>query len=148
VAAALILGAWSWHDRTIAVTHGVIGSTYIDNGATGPSVGDVRLFQIATAPAKGGAGRMDAVMTTTGPAATDGSEIRMAQLIFTFGNEADQIVVTGAGVYPAAGSVLAENTTTVRPITGGSGIYSGAHGWCESIHYADGTWRHIFHLER
>lgn len=148
VGAALVLGGWS-RDRTVAVTHGMIGSTLIDNGAAGPSVGDVRLFQIdTTVVGTGRTGRMDATMTTTGVDTPDlGAEIRMAQLIFTFDNARDQIVVTGVGVYPATGAVLAEDTTTTRPISGGSGKYSGARGWCESIHYADGTWRHIFHLE-
>mgnify|MGYP003347645360 CR=1 FL=1 len=30
---------------------------------------------------------------------------------------------------------------------GGSGAYSGARGWAESIHYADGTWDHRLHLQ-
>jgi hypothetical protein len=92
---------------------------------------------------------MDACMTTTGVNVPDeGSEIRMTTLVFTFQRAKDQIVVSGASVYPAAGSVLAADSVTVRPIVGGSGAYSGASGWCESTHFADGTWRHVFHLER
>jgi hypothetical protein len=77
-----------------------------------------------------------------------GSEIRITEIVLTFLREQDQIVVTGTGVYPAAGAVLAEDTTTLRPVVGGSGAYSGASGWCASTHLADGTWRHVFHLER
>ena len=149
-ALALALGAWSWSARTVTVTHDGVTGTLVDNGAPGASVGDVRLFEIATA-FKGGKtpGRLDAAMTTTGSDVPEpGSEIRMAQLIFTFRTAEDQIVVSGVSVYPAAGSTIATASSTIRPIVGGSGAYNGARGWCESFHLADGTWRHVFHLER
>jgi hypothetical protein len=147
---ALILTGFSLKGRTVTVTHAAITATYVDLGAPGASVGDLRLFEIPTSIMGGkGTGRMDATMTTTGMNVPEpGSEIRIAQLVFTFGREQDQIVVTGTGVYPVAGAVLAEDTTTVRPVVGGSGAYAGANGWCESTHFADGTWRHVFHLER
>ena len=147
---ALTLGAWSWSGRTVTVTHAAITATLIDNGVPGASVGDVRLFEVATA-VKGSRspGRMDAALTTTGSDVPEpGAEIRMAQLIFTFRSARDQIVVSGVSVYPAAGSTIATDSATIRPIVGGSGAYSGARGWCESFHLADGTWRHVFHLER
>jgi hypothetical protein len=148
--AALVLTGFSLKGRTVTVTHAAISATLVDEAAPGASVGDVRLFEIATAIRGGkGTGRMDASMTTTGVDVPEpGSEIRITQLVFTFAREQDQIVVTGTGVYPAAGAVLAEDTTTVRPIVGGSGAYAGASGWCESSHLADGTWRHVFRLER
>jgi hypothetical protein len=150
VCAALVLSGFSLKGRTVTVTHGPITATYVDTGAAGAAVGDLRIFEIATAIKGGkGTGRMDATMTTTGVNVPEqGSEIRITQLVFTFQREQDQIVVTGTGVYPAAGAVLAEDTTTVRPIVGGSGIYAGANGYCESTHFTDGTWRHVFHLER
>ena len=150
VAAALTLGAWSWSGRTVTVTHGAVTATLVDSGVPGASVGDVRLFEIATAVKGSGApGRMDAALTTTGSDVPEpGAEIRMAQLIFTFSSANDQIVVSGVSVYPAAGSTIATDSATIRPIVGGSGAYSGARGWCESFHLADGTWRHVFHLER
>ena len=125
-------------------------TSFVDGGVEGASAGDVRLFEVPTAVKGSSApGRMDAVMTTTGVNVPDqGSEIRVTQLVFTFRSAKDQIVVTGTSVYPAAGSVIATDSTTVRPIVGGSGTYSGASGWCESTHLADGTWRHVFHLER
>ena len=75
-----------------------------------------------------------------------GSEIRIGRLIFSFANAADQIVVDGVSVYPAAGATIAVDSSTIRPITGGSGAYAGARGWCESFHLADGTWKHVLHL--
>ena len=150
VVAALVLAGFSLKGRTVTVTHAAVTATLVDAGTPGASVGDVRLFEIPTATRGGkGVGRMDASMTTTGVNVPEqGSEIRITQLVFTFAREQDQIVVTGAGVYPAAGAVLAVDTTTVRPVVGGSGAYAGASGWCESTHLADGTWRHVFHLER
>jgi len=109
VAVAVVAGAWSWGGRTVTVTHATLGGTLVDNGASGASVGDVRIFEIATV-VRGSAtpGRMDAVMTTTGADVPDpGSEIRTAQLIFTFRDGKDQIVVAGVSTYPASGSTIA-----------------------------------------
>lgn len=148
--AALTLTGFSLRGRTVTVTHAEVTATLVDNGAAGASIGDERLFDIPTA-VKGSStpGRMDACMTTTAADVPEqGSEIRMTQLVFTFQRARDQIVVSGASVYPAAGAVLATDSVTVRPIVGGSGAYSGANGWCESTHFAGGTWRHVFHLER
>lgn len=149
VATALVLGAWS-RDRVVTVIHGVASATYVDNGTPGASVGDVRFFELpVTVRGSTLTGRLDAMFTTTGVDAPEpGAETRMAQLIVTFDDERDQLVVSGMAVYPATGSTIVADSSTIRPITGGSGRYSGARGWCESIHLADGTWQHIFHIER
>ena len=47
-----------------------------------------------------------------------GTEVRLGQLVFTFGTAGDQVTVVGASVYPSAGSTIAEGTTTIRPIVG------------------------------
>lgn len=149
VIAALVLGGWS-RDRVITVTHGIATATYVDNGAPGSSVGDVRFFELPI-KVEGSAmtGQLDAMFTTTAVDSPEpGAEMRMAQLIVTFENPKDQLVVSGMAVYPSTGSTIVVDSSTVRPITGGSGRYSGARGWCESVHLADGTWQHIFHLER
>ena len=133
-------------ERTVAVTHGPVTATLVDAAPTGTSPGDQRYFSIATG-GDGGTGRLEAILSTTGiDVPQKGTEIRTGQLIFTFGTGGDQLTVMGASAYPSAGSTIAEGTTTIRPIVGGSGAYAGATGWCESIHNADGTWRHVLHL--
>ncbi len=144
VAACSAAGA---RERTIAVTHGPVTATLVDAAPTGASAGDQRYFSIVTG-GDGGAGRLEAILSTTGidtPHA--GAEVRIGELIFTFGAGGDQVTVLGASVYPSAGSTLPEGTTTIRPIVGGSGAYAGVSGWCESIHNADGTWRHVLHIK-
>jgi hypothetical protein len=150
VCTALVLSGFSLKGRTVTVTHAAVTATYLDLGAPGPSVGDERLFEMPTFVRAGKiTGRMDAIMTTTGENVPEqGAEIRSTQLVFTFAREEDQLVVAGTATYPAAGATLAQDTATVRPIVGGSGAYAGAGGWCESTHLTDGTWRHVFHLER
>jgi quercetin dioxygenase-like cupin family protein len=67
--------------------------------------------------------------------------------VFTLGDDpADQVVVTGSGLYPAAGSTIAVDITIVRSIVGGSGRFAGATGWAETEHLADDTWRHTLHF--
>jgi len=133
--------------KTINVTHGVATAVYVDAGDSGQSVGDLRYFSLVTA-GDGGHGRLEAVLTTTAMnTPQDGIETRLGELIFTFGSGSDQVVVLGASVYPSAGSTIAEGTSTIRPIVGGSGTYAGAIGWCESFHLADGTWQHVLHLQ-
>jgi hypothetical protein len=119
---------------------------YVDLGDTGPSVGDERITEIAT-QSDGKPGRLDGILTTTAVNSPEaGSEIRLSQLVFTFATESDQVFVSGTSVYPAASATIKADSSTIRPIIGGSGVYAGATGWCESFHLADGTWRHVLHL--
>jgi hypothetical protein len=133
-------------ERIVTVTHAAVTATLVDGGPSGPSAGDVRYFSIETA-ADGGTGRLEAVLSTTAEDVPEaGAEVRIGDLVFTFGDGTDQVTVLGASVYPAAGSTLAIGASTIRPVVGGSGAYAGVTGWCESFHEADGTWRHVLHL--
>jgi hypothetical protein len=134
--------------RTVTVTHGEVSATLVDLGAPGGSVGDIRIFELATGvEGETTTGRLDATLTTTGENVSDtGSEVRLGKLVFSFGAGIDQVVVDGSSIYPATGSTIAVDSSTIRPITGGSGAYAGARGWCESTHLADGTWKHALHL--
>ncbi len=137
-------------ERTVTISHGSVtdGTVYIDLGDPGPSVGDVRAFSVDATDDSGRAGRLTATLTTSGtdwPAA--GDELRLADIVVMFGDGfADQLVITGAALYPADSSTIAAGGSTIRPIGGGSGIWSGARGYVETIHLPDDTWQHIFHL--
>ncbi|MFI5254280.1 MAG: hypothetical protein ACHQ15_02320 [Candidatus Limnocylindrales bacterium] len=146
-AVALVLAACGVSSgRTVTVTHGPVTLAYVDIGETGPSVGDMRITEVPT-QVDGKAGRLDAILTTTAVNSPEaGSEIRLSQLVFTFGNESDQVFVSGTSVYPAASATIKVDSSTIRPVIGGSGTYAGVTGWCESFHLADGTWRHVLHL--
>ncbi|MGH2407563.1 MAG: hypothetical protein ACRDF7_05750 [Candidatus Limnocylindrales bacterium] len=144
--ALLAAGCSGSAGRTVTVTHGPVTLAYVDLGDTGPSVGDERITEIPT-QVDGKAGRLDGILTTTAVNSPEtGSEIRLSQLVFTFGNEADQVFVSGTSVYPAASATIQVDSSTIRPVIGGSGVYAGVTGWCESFHLADGTWRHVLHL--
>jgi hypothetical protein len=133
---------------TLTVTHGPVTMTLADAGSDGHRAGDQRVTSVATADEDGDpVGRLDAILTTTaidipGP----GDEIRISTLVFSFGDGTDQLVVTGTGVYPAAGATIADSSSVIRPLVGGSGRYAGATGWTETEHLDDGTWRHTFHV--
>ena len=149
LAIALVVGACSASGgRTVTVTHGEVTASLVDLGAPGASVGDVRIFEITTGvEGETTTGRLDAMLTTTGENVPDaGSEVRLGKLVFSFGAGTDQIVVDGSSIYLAAGSTIPVDSSTIRPITGGSGAYAGARGWCESTHLSDGTWKHALHL--
>jgi len=133
--------------RIVTITHGPVTLEYVDLGTTGPSLGDERVTSIGTSVQGGGTGRLDAVLTTTAiDAPNKGDEVRIGHLVFTVGTGPDQVVVDGTSPYPAQSPTIAQNTSTIRPIVGGSGQYAGARGWAESFHLADGTWRHELHL--
>jgi hypothetical protein len=151
VAAAGVPGASAQEaERIVTITHGSVvdGTVYVDLGEPGPSVGDIRTFSVDAADDSGRTGRLTATLTTTGvdwPAA--GDELRLADIVVMFGDGfADQLVITGAALYPADSSTLTAGASTIRPIGGGSGIWSGARGYVESIHLPDDTWQHIFHI--
>ena len=112
-------------------------------------MGDRRLGAIGiTAP--GGDRRIGSLqaelVTTQSQRPAAGKEIRIGTLIFTIGNLSNQIVVQGIAVYALTAPTIATSSSTTRPITGGSGRYRGATGWCVSTHLKDGSWRHVFHL--
>ena len=88
-----------------------------------------------------------ATLITTGiddPEPND--EIRISNLIFVFGLGVDQVVVNGSGFYPAAGPTIDLDSTLIRPVTGGSGVFAGTSGWAETRHFPDDSWEHTFHL--
>jgi quercetin dioxygenase-like cupin family protein len=135
---------------TWTVTHGPITATLLPPGSDGHQVGDVRAFSFPVqVEGRRVTGWLDATLTTTAidvPAA--GDEVRLSLLVFSFDEDrASQVVVQGSSVYPAAGATIGAGTSTVRPITGGSGRFAGATGWAQSTHLADGTWRHELHLQ-
>jgi len=139
VAAALLLvTACSGGGRTVTITHGPVTLEYVDLGTAGPSLGDERVTSVAAQIDGGGTGRLDAVLTTTAiDTPAKGDQIRIGHLVFIVGNGPDQIVVDGTSTYPATSATIAVDSSTIRPIVGGSGAYSGATGWAESFHLAD-----------
>lgn len=136
------------NELVFSVFHGPARTVLANPNSNGHQLGDLRVVSLPTEFASGRpAGRLDATLTTTGvdvPEPDD--EIRISSLIFAFGAGVDQIVVNGSAVYPPAGPTLAFDTTTIRPVTGGSGKFSGTTGWAESRHFTNDTWQHTFHL--
>ncbi len=135
---------------TWTVTHGPITATLLPTGSDGHQVGDVRAFSFPVqVEGRRVTGWLDATLTTSAiDVPATGDEVRLSLLVFSFGEDrASQVVVQGSSVYPAAGATIDAGTSTVRPVTGGSGRFAGATGWAQSSHLADGTWRHELHLQ-
>jgi hypothetical protein len=144
---AVSLAGCAGSGRTITITHGAVTPVAVIPGPGNGAVGTVRLFHTATQLEGGGAGTLEATMTTTAvDAPTAGTETRVTMLNFTFGNGTDQLIIEGTATHPSAGSTISVSDTAVRPVIGGSGAYAGARGSAESTHLADGTWKHVFHL--
>lgn len=134
---------------TWTVTHGPISATLVTPGSDGHQVGDVRAFSFPVeVDRRRATGWLDATLTTTAiDVPATGDEVRLSLLVFSFGEDrASQVIVQGSSVYPAAGATIGAGTSTVRPVTGGSGRFAGATGWAQSSHLTDGTWRHELHL--
>ncbi|MGA0104475.1 MAG: hypothetical protein ACO3LH_12300 [Steroidobacteraceae bacterium] len=123
--------------------------TYLDHGAPGDSVGDVRIFHFTGTTGDGAPVVMDWIMTTTGlDSAELGVESRVTLGVFSFsGQDEDQILLEGVGLYPAADSTFVPNSLLVRPIIGGSGRFKGASGQVTSVHLEDGSWMHAFEFD-
>ena len=136
------------NELVFSVFHGTARTVLANPDSDGHQLGDLRVVSLPTEFASGeSAGRLDATLITTGidqPEPDD--EIRISNLIFVFGLGPDQIVVNGSGIYPAAGPTIDLNSTVIRPVTGGSGIYAGVSGWAETLHFPDDSWEHTFHL--
>lgn len=145
---ASLVSACSGGAATIVTfTHGAVTPTTIVMGTDGGAVGAVRTFHAEAAADDGTAGTFDATMVTTSVDETAELETRLTTIVFSVSDGADQLILSGSAVYPATGSTIKTAATVIRPIIGGSGRWSGARGWAESTHEADGSWTHAFHLE-
>jgi hypothetical protein len=93
-------------------------------------------------------GYMSGTLTTIATGLPDNQELRAANLVFVVGGEANQLVVGGLSLYNTDLSTIATGQTTVRPIIGGSGRYSGARGTVVTTNLGDQGWRHVFRIIR
>jgi hypothetical protein len=91
---------------------------------------------------------MDWIMTTTQldtNAEGEAIESRVALAVFSFtGENGDQVMLQGVGLYPGSESTFKPESSLVRAIIGGSGRFKGASGDVLSSHLANGSWRHVF----
>ncbi len=100
---------------TLAIYHGPIMVTLVDEGSDGHQLGDLRVTSAVITNHDGEpTGRLDATLVTTavnvpGP----GDEIRMSELVFSFGEAGStQVVIGGSAIYPGQGSTLEVGSTT------------------------------------
>jgi hypothetical protein len=129
---------------TVTVTHAVVTPT----STIGAGVGTVRTFFIPINVDGVDANNqyLSGTLTTLSDSVNGDDELRSANLVFVFGDEADQLVVGGISLYPPAGSTIAVGAETVRPVVGGSGIYAGATGEAISTNLGDEGWSHVFRI--
>ena len=133
--------------KVVTFTHGAVTPTTIVLGTDGGAVGAVRTFHADAAADDGTSGTFDATMVTTSVDEAAGLETRLTTIVFSMSDGADQLILSGSAVYPAAGSTIKAADSVIRPVVGGSGRWSGARGWAESTHEVNGSWTHAFHLE-
>lgn len=131
----------------VTITHAPVTPTAV----IGSGLGTVRTYYVPTtvvgrrAPSSG---YLAGTLTTIVTGLPDSTELRASNLVFVVGSEPNQLVVGGLSVYSTDLSTLAAGATTIRPIIGGSGIYSGARGQVESTNLGDQGWRHVFRITR
>ncbi len=129
----------------VQVWHPVVTPTAV----LGSGLGTVRTwFTPTTVDGKSAAGQfMTGTLTTVAIDEQAGTEWRTANLVFVVGDEANQLVIGGTSIYPSAGSTLAVDSSTIRPVIGGSGTYDGARGYAVSTNLGARGWSHVFHLK-
>lgn len=127
---------------TVRVYHQAVSPIAV----SGTGIGAVRTFFIPIAVnGKAADGQyLAGTLTTLDTAMPGGEELRTSNLTFVFGAEKDQMVVGGVSLYPPAGATLAAGQTTIRPVIGGSGKYSGARGQVVSTNMGANGWTHVF----
>lgn len=137
--------------ETVTVLHPAPPApTLIDAAPAGPSVGDVRIFHYPARTESGEEVGADWVMTTTAmDSPSQGVETRVATAVFHFGaGTDDELLLEGVALYPGESATLKEATTIHRALIGGSGKYAGATGDVVSTHLPDGSWKHVFRIQR
>jgi len=127
---------------TVRVYHQAVNPIAV----SGTGIGAVRTFFIPIAVNGKSANDqyLAGTLTTLDTAMPGGQELRTSNLTYVFGAEKDQMVVGGVSLYPPAGATLAAGQTTIRPVIGGSGKYSGARGQVVSTNMGANGWTHVF----
>jgi hypothetical protein len=127
---------------TVRVYHEAVNPIAV----SGTGIGAVRTFFIPMAVNGVAADGqyLAGTLTTLDTAMTGGQELRSSNLTYVFGAEKDQMIVGGVSLYPAAGATIAAGQTTIRPVIGGSGKYSGARGQVVSTNMGANGWTHVF----
>jgi hypothetical protein len=127
---------------TVRVYHQAVNPISV----SGSGIGTVRTFFIPMAINGKAADSqyLAGTLTTLDTAMPGGQELRASNLTYVFGAEKDQMVVGGISLYPQAGATLADGQTTIRPVIGGSGKYSGARGQVVSTNMGANGWTHVF----
>lgn len=117
---------------------------------TGSGIGTVRTFFAPIAvDGKAADGQyFTGTLTTLVTGLKGNQEVRASNLVFVIGDEANQLVIGGISLYPAAGATIAAGTKTTRPIIGGSGIYAGATGEVVTTNLGADGWTHVFLIQR
>jgi hypothetical protein len=127
---------------TVRVYHQAV----IPIAVSGTGIGTVRTYFIPMAVDGKSANDqyLAGTLTTLDPAMPNGQELRLSNLTFVFGGEKDQIVVGGISFFPPAGATIAIGQSTIRPVIGGSGKYSGARGQVVSTNLGANGFTHVF----
>ena len=127
---------------TVRVYHEAV----IPIAVSGTGIGTVRTYFIPMAvDGKSADGQyLAGTLTTLDPAMPNGQELRSSNLAFVFGAEKDQMVVGGISFFPPTGATIAIGQSTIRPVIGGSGKYSGARGQVVSTNLGANGFTHVF----
>lgn len=136
--------------RTLVIRQGppeldTFALTPSDGGSTSP--GSLRVFDAVITTDDGLTGNLLGTLITADfpqTAKEEEMEERIGTLVFQLGN--DQLVVTGATVYPLVDAEMQPGLTQVRSVTGGTGAYLGATGQVTTSRNDDGTYTHTFEL--
>lgn len=133
--------------KVVTITHAPTAPTAV----VGNGLGTVRTYYVPTAvdgKKSPTTGYMSGTLTTIATGLSDNKELRSSNLAFVVGSEPNQLVIGGLSLYNTDLSTIAAGTTTVRPIIGGSGIYSGARGTAVTTNLGDQGFRHVFRFTR
>lgn len=130
----------------VTITHAPTAPTAI----IGSGLGTVRTYYVPTTVSgkQSRTGYMSGTLTTIATGLANAKEARAANLVFVVGSEPNQLVIGGLSLYSTDVNTLTVGESTVRPIIGGSGIYSGARGSAVSTNLGDAGWRHVFRFTR
>lgn len=133
--------------EVVTITHAPTAPTAV----VGTGLGTVRTYFVPTAVSgrtSPTTGYMSGTLTTIATGFANGQEARGANLVFVVGSEPNQLVIGGLSLYNTDLSTITAGSRTVRPIIGGSGIYSGARGTAVSTNLGDQGFRHVFRFTR
>jgi len=136
------------HTHTLVLIQQPPSLHAIDQGAPGPSVADLVIYEAPIAGEHGESGTLTGFLITADIPDVETNDLdadRLGQLSYDLGN-GNSLVAMGKSIYRGENVEITASAPQIRAVVGGTGSFMGARGQVTTTRNSDGSYRHEFTL--